>query len=122
MAAFIKFLCVLFVVSLVGKGNCQCGLSNVSINQSKTGEVVQKKPVWNVTITNNCACSQSDLTLSCNGFQTVKPVDSSVLSKSGNECLVNNGVIVGPFSFVTFTYAWDTSFPFQTLSSTVNCS
>ncbi|KAK7815343.1 hypothetical protein CFP56_001735 [Quercus suber] len=91
MATFIKFLCVLFVLSFVGKGNCECNLSQVTIKQSKTGEVVQQKPVWSVTINNGCPCSQSDLKLSCNGFQTVKPVDHSVLSKSGNECLVNNG-------------------------------
>uniref|UniRef100_A0A7N2N368 Uncharacterized protein n=1 Tax=Quercus lobata TaxID=97700 RepID=A0A7N2N368_QUELO len=71
MATFIKFLCVLFVLSFVGK---------------------------------------------------VKPVDPSVLSKSGNECLVNNGVPVAPSSSLSFTYAWDTSFSFQPLSSQINCS
>ncbi|XP_075636990.1 uncharacterized protein At1g05835-like [Castanea sativa] len=122
MATFIKFLCVLFVLSFVGKGNCQCTLSQVTIKQSKTGEVVQQKPVWSVTINNGCPCSQSDLKLSCNGFQTVKPVDPSVLSQSGNECLVNNGLPVQPSSSVSFTYAWDTSFSFQPLSSQINCS
>ncbi|XP_075636995.1 TPD1 protein homolog 1-like [Castanea sativa] len=122
MATFIKFLCVLFVLNVVGKGNCQCTLSQVTIKQSKTGEVVQQKPVWSVTINNGCPCSQSDLKLSCNGFQTVKPVDPSVLSQSDNECLVNNGLPVQPSSSVSFTYAWDTSFSFQPLSSQINCS
>ncbi|KAK7815333.1 hypothetical protein CFP56_001740 [Quercus suber] len=98
-------------------------LSQVTINQSKTGEVVQQKPVLSVAITNGCPCSQLDMKLFSNGFQTVKLVDPSFLSKSGNECLVNNGAPVRVLSSsVSFTYAWDTSFLFQPRSSQINCS
>ena len=38
-------------------------LSQVTINQSKIGEVVQQKPVWSVAITNGCQCSQLDMLL-----------------------------------------------------------
>ena len=49
-------------------------LSQVTINQSKIGEVVQQKPVWSVAITNGCPCSQLDMKLSSNGFHRVSDV------------------------------------------------
>ncbi|KAK8558843.1 hypothetical protein V6N12_042136 [Hibiscus sabdariffa] len=79
-------------------------------------------PEWRVTISNDCVCTQSDLKLSCDGFQTTEAIDSLVMSKWGEECLINDAQPIVSFSNVSFNYAWITSFPFNTLSSQTNCS
>ncbi|KAJ7969179.1 putative Beta-1,3-N-Acetylglucosaminyltransferase family protein [Quillaja saponaria] len=118
MAAVILFA----FLYLIHRGNGSCSLDNISIGQSKTGATIQNKPEWNVTITNNCICSQLDLKLNCNGFQTIEAVDPSILSNSGGVCLLNNGQPIYGFSSLTFKYAWDTSFSFNPISSQTACS
>ncbi|GAV60545.1 hypothetical protein CFOL_v3_04075, partial [Cephalotus follicularis] len=104
-------------------GYCQCSINNVKISQSATKRLVRKVPEWNVTITNNCACSQLDVKLDCNGFKTVEKVDPSIMTMSGAECLiVNNGNPLHPHDTVSFTYASATSFPFTPVSSQIACS
>ncbi|KAK9279398.1 hypothetical protein L1049_013077 [Liquidambar formosana] len=122
MAAIVNFLCLVLFLTLVGKGTCQCTLGDITIEQAATGAVVKSKPEWKAVITNRCACSQLDLKLACGGFQTVKKVDPLVLAKTGEECSVNNGAPLYPSSAVSFTYAWNTSFPFKPLSSQIACS
>ncbi|XP_022748827.1 TPD1 protein homolog 1-like [Durio zibethinus] len=122
MAAILNLIFAVLFLSLIGQGHCQCSLDNIKISHSQTGKTVENKPEWKVTISNRCSCSQSELKLSCNGFQTVETIDPSVLAKSGGECLVNNGQPVPPFGDFNFNYAWDTSFPFSPLSSHINCS
>ncbi|KAM3739048.1 hypothetical protein ACB098_09G176600 [Castanea mollissima] len=123
MAAFIKFLCVFFFLSLVSEGNCQCSLSNILVAQSKSELVVQKKPVWNVTINLDCPCTLTGLVLSSNGFQTVLPLDPTVVIQKGNQLNVTaDGGTIGPFSKNTFAYAWDTSFSFTPIIGQPNCS
>ncbi|KAM4080203.1 hypothetical protein ACB094_09G174200 [Castanea mollissima] len=123
MAAFIKLLCVFFFLSLVSEGNCQCSLDNVSVVQSKSKLVVQQKPVWNVTINLDCPCTLTDLVLSSNGFQTVLPLDPTVIVQSGNQLQVTaNGGTIAPHSNTAFAYAWDTSFSFNPVSGQPNCS
>ncbi|XVF67040.1 hypothetical protein PTKIN_Ptkin10aG0089000 [Pterospermum kingtungense] len=73
-------------------------------------------------ISNSCPCTQSDVKLRCDGFQTLEKIETSVLAKSGGECLINNGMPLPPFSNYSFVYAWDTLFPFHLLSSQPNCS
>ncbi|KAJ4824980.1 hypothetical protein Tsubulata_014354 [Turnera subulata] len=95
--------------------NCQCaGASAITVEQTKTGQVVEGKPQWSVTVTNTCLCTQTNVYLSCNGFQSVENVDSSILSKQGDECLVNSG---NPVQKLTFTYTWDQEFPFTVVKS-----
>ncbi|EXB80735.1 hypothetical protein L484_008515 [Morus notabilis] len=105
-------------------GNCQCAIQDIQIARSRTGELVENKPEWSVTIKNECSCTQLDLHLDCNGYQTVKLVDPSILSISndGQYCLVNNGQPIYAFGSISFTYAWDTSFPFRPISSQIACS
>ncbi|XP_007043226.2 PREDICTED: TPD1 protein homolog 1 [Theobroma cacao] len=122
MAAILKSLFALVFLSLIGHGYCQCSLDNISVSQTKTGTTVQNKPEWQVTISNNCSCTQSELKLSCDGFQTVEKVDSSVMTQTRGECLINSGQQVARHSNLSFKYAWDTSFPLNPLSSQVNCS
>lgn len=105
-----------------GSSQSPCSVKTVKINQSKSGLLAENKPEWMVTITNDCPCSQLDLTLYCNGYQTVKAVDPWILTSKGQTCLVNNGQPIYAFTNITFTYAWDTSFPFRALSSQIACS
>nr|XP_017189364.2 uncharacterized protein At1g05835-like [Malus domestica] len=114
---FVNFLCLVFVCSLIVGGNCQpCTLDNLEIAQGKISD-----DKWNVTITNDCPCSQLDVKLSCDGFDQ-SAVDPSILSKSGGECLVNNGQPIYGNKIFNFAYASKTEFPFKPLSSQVACS
>ncbi|GMN45468.1 hypothetical protein TIFTF001_014660 [Ficus carica] len=124
MASIMKFLCLVlvFITLIVGGNGDQCSIADIKIDQSQTGAKVENKPEWSVTIRNECVCSQTDLQLDCNGYQTVKQVDPSILSVSGGHCLVNNGQPVYGFKNISFTYAWDTSFPFNPISSQIACS
>ncbi|GMI83811.1 hypothetical protein like AT4G32110 [Hibiscus trionum] len=122
MATILNFFFAALFLALIGQGYCQCSLANVTISQTKTGKTVKSKSEWRVTISNDCVCTQSDLKLSCDGFQTAETIDSSVMLKSGGECLINDGLPVYSFSNLSFNYAWHTSFPFKTLSSQTNCS
>ncbi|KAK9945962.1 hypothetical protein M0R45_011450 [Rubus argutus] len=119
-----KFLCVIFLLSLIAGGQCleYCSVNNILIEQSHTGKSVQNKPEWNVKITNVCSCSLVNIKLSCDGFQTVQDIDPSILSVSGGECLVKNGQPVYANGGFNFTYAWDTSFSFEPISSQIACS
>ncbi|KAI3442178.1 uncharacterized protein J3R85_001499 [Psidium guajava] len=111
MATPVKVLILAFVMLLVGKGDCQCFPKDIEIVQSKTGAVVQQKPEWKVTINKNCPCAILNASLVCPGFQTVEPIDPSVMHKQGDGCLLNRGEpIIQPISF---SYAWDDSYPFK---------
>ncbi|KAB1993954.1 hypothetical protein ERO13_D13G060100v2 [Gossypium hirsutum] len=122
MATTLTFFFVVLFLALIGQGYCQCTLADVKIIQTQTGKTVENKPEWKATVKNDCTCTQSDLKLSCDGFQTVKAVDSSLMAKTGAECLINGGQPVASSSNLSFNYAWDTSFPFKPLSSQINCS
>ncbi|ESQ53967.1 hypothetical protein EUTSA_v10027554mg [Eutrema salsugineum] len=107
-----KLLCLvlLFAFIIHGDGNCQ--LNDLSVKQSKTGKLVQNKPEWEFQYTK----------LSCVGFQSVTPVDTSVLSKSGDMCLLNAGNFTMPHVDFVFQYVWDTSFDLKVLDSVIVCS
>ncbi|KAL5787275.1 hypothetical protein ACOSP7_004224 [Xanthoceras sorbifolium] len=123
MANLLKVLAALIFFSfIIGKGYCQCKTENLKIVQQQTGKQVQNKPEWTVTISTGCPCTQLDVKLACDGFQTVEPIASTVLAKSGGECVVNNGQPIFPSKDFSFTYAWDTSFQFKPLSSQIACS
>ncbi|CAN6583058.1 unnamed protein product [Malus baccata var. baccata] len=115
---FVNFSLLVFVCSLIVGGYCQpCTLDNLKIAEGKISDVK-----WHVTITNDCLCSQQDVKLSCDGFQSAEPIDPSILSKSGGECLVNNGQPIYGNKNFNFDYASTTKFPFKPLSSQVACS
>ncbi|KAG7965608.1 hypothetical protein I3843_08G009600 [Carya illinoinensis] len=125
MAAIItknSFLVLISLSLIIGLVHCQCSLEKIGITQTDTGATIHNKPEWKVTIHNVCPCSVLHLKLACSGFQTVEDIDPSVLSISNGECLVNNGQPIYPSTTFSFTYAWDTSFPFTPLYSDVACS
>ncbi|KAL3745466.1 hypothetical protein ACJRO7_014552 [Eucalyptus globulus] len=111
MATTLKILIPAFVMLLVGKGNCQYSPQDIEIVQSQTGAIVQRKPEWNVTINKNCHCTILNASLVCPGFQTVEPIDPSVLYIQGDGCLLNGGQAIT--QAISFSYAWDDSYPFK---------
>ncbi|KAK7247044.1 hypothetical protein RIF29_41920 [Crotalaria pallida] len=122
MTTIIKILSILLFLGLISQGYGQpCSLSDLSVDQSKTGAQVEGKPEWIVTITNKCVCSQNNAKLNCKGFQTIEPIDPSILRVSGNVCLVDNGNAIYRDS-ISFKYAWDNSFPLNPFSSEIACS
>ena len=65
--------------------------------------------MWNVTINLDCPCTLTDLVLSSNGFQTVLPLDHTVVVQSGNQLQVTaDGGTIAPHSNTAFASAWDT--------------
>lgn len=89
------------------------------MSKSGTGNTVEGKREWKVMVSNNCECTQMDVKLDCNGFETSKAIDPSILSQSGVVCVFNDGQPIAPESQLNFTYAWDTSFPFTPVSSQI---
>lgn len=96
-----------------------CSKNDLKVAQTKTGRVVQGKAVWRVTVTNTCVCTQSQIMLSCRGFQSASSLDPLVLSVKGDQCLIMNGHDLSYKSIDVFFYAWDTPFPFAVTSSIV---
>lgn len=72
----------------------------------RNGREIGGQPEWDVTVTNNCACSQSQIQLTCKGFQSSESVDPSVFAIQGDNCLLINGDPLRAFTSVNFSYAW----------------
>ncbi|XP_008219692.1 PREDICTED: uncharacterized protein At1g05835-like [Prunus mume] len=116
------FSAILLLI-LLSKGMSQrCSTNDLQISQDKTGVLVQAQPEFEVKVLNACPCLQGNVKLGCNGFQTTDEVNPLTLLKSGNECLLNNGSSLIPFSQISFKYAWDTQFSFKPVSSEINCN
>ncbi|KAL5995448.1 hypothetical protein ACLOJK_025510 [Asimina triloba] len=100
-----------------------CGPSNISVTQRETGRVVEGDVEFEVTITNTCSCSQSNVIVSCSGFSTVETLDPNKFKKLNDQvrCLVNNGQPIQPSASIIFTYAWHTPFNLPPLSSNGSC-
>ncbi|KAF8034999.1 hypothetical protein BT93_C1126 [Corymbia citriodora subsp. variegata] len=121
MATLVKTLTLVFVMLLVGQGNCQCSPQDIEIVQSQTGATVQQKPEWKVTINKKCNCTIENVNLVCPGFQTVETIDPSVLQIQGDKCLLNGGQAIT--QAISFSYAWDNSYPFKVDPNfTIACS
>ncbi|KAI9124498.1 hypothetical protein K1719_004420 [Acacia pycnantha] len=105
-------------------GSSECSLNNINIGTVRSGREVEGKPEWKVTVVNNCSCSQSQIQLSCKGFQSSESVDPSVFAKKGDSCSLINGHPLKGFSSVSFSYAWDPPFLLLPSSSIVgnDCS
>lgn len=99
----------------------ECGVKDLVIGTVRSGRQIQGKPEWNVQIVNKCNCSQSNILLRCQGFQTVEPVDPAIFSKHGDECSVNKGFPIASQNEVTFSYAWDPPFFLFPLSTRSLC-
>ncbi|KAL0327407.1 UNVERIFIED_CONTAM: Hydroxyproline O-galactosyltransferase HPGT3 [Sesamum angustifolium] len=100
----------------------ECFPGNVTVDQLPTGEEVMNKTVWKVIVGNKCSCTFEEVKLFCAGFQSIKTINSSVISKSQNLCLVNDGLPIYPNTEVTFTYAWSRKIALVPFSLQEYCS
>ncbi|KAL2327466.1 hypothetical protein Fmac_020893 [Flemingia macrophylla] len=121
--AYLKIFSLILLFGLVFKGSdAYCSIAqNIIVKQSRTGNWAHGMPEWKVTITNQCSCPQSQVELKCDGFQTYKYADQSILNFFGNVCLLKNGQPIFPSETVEFLYAWDPPYPFQPISSKGIC-
>ncbi|XP_020225540.1 uncharacterized protein LOC109807438 [Cajanus cajan] len=106
-----KLLSLVLFLALISQGYSDCSLKDIHVSQFLPGAKVEGKPEWQVNVSSMCSCAQS-LTLNCTGFQSVIPINPSVLkvSTTSGTCLVNAGRRISA-TVVKFNYAWDQ--PFQ---------
>ncbi|CAJ1967852.1 unnamed protein product [Sphenostylis stenocarpa] len=118
-----KYLTFILFLTLVIQGSCDCSLNNINIGTTRSGREVQGQPEWNVTVINNCFCQQSQIKLSCKGFQSSESIDPAILSMEGDGCLLISGNPMKGFDSVNFSYAWDPPFLMFPSSSVIGpCS
>jgi len=99
----------------------QCLSTDIITSQKRTGVTVQGKTEWIVTITNKCSCPVKNVVLNCRKFQSIEPINSSILSVQGDLCLVNAGKPIYKDT-IHFKYVRDTIFLFSTKSFELFCS
>ncbi|WZZ24152.1 hypothetical protein YC2023_007553 [Brassica napus] len=117
-----KLLCLVLFLALVIQKFGDCQLNYLSVKQSRTGKLVQNKPEWEVRVTNPCKCKFQYTKLSCAGFQSVTPVATLLLSKTGDVCLLNAGNFILLNVDFVFKYVWDTSFDLKVIDGVVVCN
>lgn len=101
-------------------GSCKCDLNNLVIGTIRSGRTIQGKSEWNVVVTNTCSnCTQSSIKLQCIAFQTLVPIDPSIVTVRYNTCLLINGRPLPPSGTVNFSYVWDPPFLLRPTRSTV---
>ncbi|KAJ0988791.1 hypothetical protein J5N97_007147 [Dioscorea zingiberensis] len=124
MAAALKFILSainLFLFISNGAG-LACHLSDIIIQQAKSGRIVEGKPEYLVTVSNKCECPQSKVVLQCYGLSSVEPVNPQAIRAVDDEsCMVAGGRPIARGSPVKFKYAWLTPQDFPVVSSHVNC-
>ncbi|KAL0903647.1 hypothetical protein M5K25_028040 [Dendrobium thyrsiflorum] len=104
---FLASLTLLYLSQALG----HCELSDIEVEQKSTGEIVKGKKEYEVVINNTCICTQYDIHLDCNGFNTVVSVDPTKFRKIDDfQCSVNNEHPVFTEAPIIFKYAWDIMF------------
>ncbi|KAL1319681.1 hypothetical protein HN51_064473 [Arachis hypogaea] len=125
MAVMNNIIIVIFLfLALVSQCYGQCRESDLFLTQKPTGAIVKGKAEWEVTISTGCAkCNFPGVRVNCLGFQTVEPINTSILGKpEGGLCLVAKGRPISRSQPVTFKYASDTSFPFHAVETKIVCT
>lgn len=56
----------------------KCRLNDFVIGTVRSGNTRAGATEWNVEIVNNCNCAQSNVLVSCQGFQTVEPINPTI--------------------------------------------
>ncbi|KAK9683561.1 hypothetical protein RND81_10G149800 [Saponaria officinalis] len=95
---------------------------DMSIHQSKLNSDKSKRQLWNVTITNNCYCSQMNVRIDADGFRTTTRLDPAIIMISKGQGLVNGGQPIYPYTSLGFTYACRVPSHLKLISSQVVCS
>ncbi|KAJ8769056.1 hypothetical protein K2173_024052 [Erythroxylum novogranatense] len=116
-------LCLLFLFCLIVQGSCCTGKDDLKVSQAKTGKLIKNKPEFNVTIYNDCTCSEVNVYLGpVEGFNTVEPIDPKILAKTPQGWLVSDGQPIYAHKSFSFTYAWDSQSNFVPVGATKACS
>ncbi|CAN8326899.1 unnamed protein product [Cochlearia groenlandica] len=124
MAFALKYFVVfLLLLSMVTQGLCGCTFDDIQIGTVRTGREIAGQIEWKVTVVNTCAtCLQSHVTLTCQGFAPLKPVEPRLLQQpQGNTCLLINGADLPAGATAEFTYAGE-PYIFRPAGSTVDPS
>ncbi|KAH7683242.1 hypothetical protein IHE45_05G170700 [Dioscorea alata] len=124
MAATLNFIISAFTIFLfiTNEASLACHLSDITIEQTRTGHIVEGKPEYYVTVSNKCVCPQSKVVLQCYGLSSVEPVNPRAIRAVDDEsCVVAGGRPIARGSPVKFKYAWLTPQDFPVVSSHVNC-
>ncbi|EYU21063.1 hypothetical protein MIMGU_mgv1a023870mg, partial [Erythranthe guttata] len=66
------------------KCNASCTSDKIHIEQRQTGNIVQSKPEWEVSITNTCNCNIIQLQILCPNFGSIINTNQTILSEIGN--------------------------------------
>ncbi|KAH0460998.1 hypothetical protein IEQ34_008573 [Dendrobium chrysotoxum] len=122
---FLASLTLLYLSQVLPKklalGHCE--LSDIEVEQKSTGEIVKGKTEYEVVINNTCICTQYNIHLDCNGFNTVVSIDPTKFRKIDDyQCSVNNEHPVFTEAPIVFKYAWDIMFDLNPIYSTIACS
>ncbi|CAL5191033.1 unnamed protein product [Lathyrus oleraceus] len=115
MASIFNILSITLFIALAFQAYGErCNLSNIEVKQTKTSGLV-----WNVTVTNNCICTQTEVKFNTKGFKSSTPVDPAIFSQDG---LLIQGTPFYGFQSATFTYTSASQFIFTPISSLTECS
>lgn len=98
-----------------------CTLNDFVIGTVRNGKTRAGATEWSVEIVNTCSCAQSNIVLSCPGFQTYDPLNPSVFHRDGDLCSVIQGRPLASKASVKFTYAWDPPFVLKPFSARSLC-
>ncbi|KAG0465513.1 hypothetical protein HPP92_019677 [Vanilla planifolia] len=114
----------LLIISIVSQANgAACNLSSIVVSQERTGEVVEGQAEYEVTVSNECRCAQSQVLVRCFGLSSVELVDPNAIRPIDDEnCLLKNGGSLVQRSPLHFRYAWKTPQSFPLVSSKIECS
>ncbi|KAI3893370.1 hypothetical protein MKX03_017084 [Papaver bracteatum] len=117
------FAAAIVILSLIGGGFCQCELSNIVISQRLTGFQIHGQAEYEVSIVNDCPCTQSDVVIHCPGFTTTLAVNPSIWQPTdGDLCSFINGEPVFHGETIKFKYASDPPCALTPASSRISCS
>ncbi|KAG2318749.1 hypothetical protein Bca52824_011962 [Brassica carinata] len=68
---------------------CLCTFHEIQIGSVRTRREFAGQPLWKVTMTNTCTCSQKHVTLSCIGFNfSCETCQAMVLHPERNTCIL----------------------------------
>ncbi|XP_038988615.1 uncharacterized protein LOC120112800 [Phoenix dactylifera] len=117
MGATLSIFVAILLLSVANRGcGAPRGVPDITLDQARTGSVVEGKPEYEVTVSNNCECAQSMVFVQCHGLSSVEPVDPRAIKPvDGERCIVR-----GPAN-PQFKYAWMTPQDFPVVSSQVLC-
>ncbi|RZC64749.1 hypothetical protein C5167_008433 [Papaver somniferum] len=122
-AALNIFAAAVVVLSLIGGGFCQCELSNIVISQRLTGFQIHGQTEYEVSIVNDCQCTQSDVVIHCPGFTSTFYENPSIWQPiDGDLCSFNSGKPVFFGETIKFMYASDPPCALTPASSRISCS